>query len=69
MIATLSFTLPEEQEEFENAAHGGRYKSALQEFDNYLRGEIKYTDHPQGEADLLQKIRDNLTQTCPEIWE
>jgi hypothetical protein len=44
MIATLQFSLPEEQEEHQMAVNAWRYRRALHEFDQYLRGIIKYGD-------------------------
>ena len=48
--ATLSFTLPEEQEEFNTAKNGANYAAAIAEMDNWLRSQIKYNDALSEEA-------------------
>ncbi len=40
--AILEFTLPEEREEFDMACKAGDYLSALQEFEQILRGIEKH---------------------------
>lgn len=67
--AQLIFELPEEREEFEDAIQGAKYIAALQEFDNYLRNNIKY-----GEAQpSTEEIRDMLYELCGkagfDIWK
>jgi len=39
---TIEFDLPEERVEMKVALKGAEYLSALQEYDNFLRGKIKY---------------------------
>jgi hypothetical protein len=62
MEATLKFTLPEEQDEFENAKNGNLWQLMVWEFDQYLRENIKYA--PDGTHDERHKafedIRDML---------
>lgn len=58
--ATLSFSLPEEQSEFECATNGVSYISVLQEFDNYLRGRLKYEELSEEVEAALQAARDKL---------
>lgn len=58
--ATLSFSLPEEQHEFETATNGGSYLAALQELDNYLRGRLKYEELSEEVDAALQAARDKL---------
>jgi len=60
MKAILKFDLPEENEEFEIASNGWKYKSILWEFDNHLRSKIKYTDLNDIEYDICTKIREHL---------
>lgn len=47
MKATLEFDLPEDQEAFDRAREGGTLFAAMTEFDQYLRSQIKYGDHPE----------------------
>jgi hypothetical protein len=44
MKAILKYNLPEEQEEFETANNGWKYRSVLLEYDNHLRSKIKYDE-------------------------
>jgi hypothetical protein len=41
---TLTFTVPEERYEMETAVNAVSFKCAIEDFDNYLRNIIKYTD-------------------------
>lgn len=60
MKAILEFNLPEEREEFEHAQRGIEYLIVLQEFDNYLRGRLKYEELPDDVHKALQEARDRL---------
>lgn len=60
MKGTLSFTLPEEQQDFETAQNGWKYLAALDEMDEWLRGEIKYKDLKPEVRDAYQTCRDRL---------
>ena len=42
MKAMLQFALPDEQDAFEVAQNGWKYRAALSEFDELLRGIVKY---------------------------
>lgn len=59
---TLTFNLPEEREEYENAYRGGDYKAVLYEIDQFLRGKIKYAPESVTEQELtfLQELRNKL---------
>ena len=46
---------PWAQAEFEAAAHGADFASAIRDLDNWLRGQIKYADRNE-----LQDARDKL---------
>jgi hypothetical protein len=58
--AMLSFKLPEEQAEFRNATQAGDMHSVLWEIDQYLRGQVKYCDHPPAISATYQAVRDRL---------
>lgn len=60
MKGTLSFTLPEEQEEFETAQKGWKYLAALDEMDEWLRSELKYKELTAATRDAYQACRDKL---------
>lgn len=58
VIAKLEFPLPECQDQFEMAAHAFDIKSVLWDFDEWLRGKLKYTDDFDG--DTLTAVRKEL---------
>jgi hypothetical protein len=53
MKATLEFTLPEEQVEFDCAVDGVKWMSAMWDLDQWLRNQLKY------EAEQLSKDKLN----------
>lgn len=67
MQAILKFKLPEEAEEHKNALNGVDYKIALDEMDNYLRGQIKYGELDEGIRAALQEARDHLCSLTLDI--
>ncbi len=61
MLAKLEYTLPEEQEEFDVAHNGWKYKLILNELDNNLRNKLKYTENISDEEfSIYEKIREEL---------
>ena len=44
MKAILQFNLPEEQDEFEVAQNGWKYRRVISDIDQYLRTVVKYGD-------------------------
>jgi hypothetical protein len=44
MKAVLEFDLPEDKTDFQAAIIGHNYKSAIWDFDQLLRSEMKYTE-------------------------
>ena len=60
MKATLTFDLPEEQEEFELASNAVNYSIALSDIDNYLRSKIKYADLTEEQYKVYEEIREQL---------
>ena len=57
MKATLTFNIPEEQEEFDIASNAHKFYSVISEFDNFLRNKIKYTDLPEEQYLIYKTIR------------
>jgi hypothetical protein len=55
--ATLAFSLPEEQSEFDSAMQGARAKSALWDIDQICRSLVKYGEPSPSEIELAQRIR------------
>ena len=56
MKAILKFNLPEDNQEFELAAKASKMYCTLWEFDQWLRGEIKYNGKE------LNEVRDKLRE-------
>lgn len=67
MKGYLSFSLPEEREEFETAQQGSGFKFALQDYDNWLRNLAKYEDK---ETVTIEEAREKLFEILGElsIW-
>jgi hypothetical protein len=67
VTATLTFTLPEEQEEFYHAAKGAEWRMVVEDLDGYLRGRLKHEDGLSEEAaKALQAARDKLHEFVAE---
>ena len=61
MEAILKFNLPEEQDEFNTAVNGFKYKMIIHELKQYLRSEIKYNNELSQEVyDTLETVRDKI---------
>jgi hypothetical protein len=60
MKAQLTFKLPEEQEEFNDAVNGSAFKTAIWELDQYMRSQLKHGELPDDVHDKVQEIRDQL---------
>lgn len=61
MKATLTFNLPEDQDDFNNAVKGIDYKIALQEIAEYLRRELKYNQSLTDiEYKTIEKVREEF---------
>ena len=56
-IATLTFTLPDEEVEHRAALQGLAAKSALWEIDQRCRALMKYETVPEAVEDLAREIR------------
>lgn len=63
MIATLTFNLPEEQNEFDTANNALNYKRALNEISYFLRNKVKYG----GELNIeVAKMREEFYKILEE---
>ena len=49
MKAILEFNLPEDQEEFQDAINGTKFRIMLWEFDQYIRSQTKYAPDSMSE--------------------
>lgn len=68
MLATIKFKLPEEQEDFELALNGSKYKRALDELDEYLRSQVKYAELTEESHNLHVEIRAKLWEIKKDIF-
>ena len=61
MKATLTFNLPEEQSEFNDAVKGTDYLYALNKICEYLRSELKYNQNLTDiEWKVIEKVREEF---------
>jgi uncharacterized protein (DUF1800 family) len=60
VTATLTFTLPEEQEEFYLAAKGSDWRIVVEDMDAHLRSRLKYEDLPEDVDAALDAARQHL---------
>jgi uncharacterized protein (DUF1800 family) len=60
VTATLTFNLPDEQEEFYLAAKGADWRIVLEDVDGYLRGRLKHEDLPEDVDKALDAARQHL---------
>ena len=61
--ATITYNLPEEQEDFNNAVHASDYKMVLWDLDQKLRAKVKYDDSlDEKSANAYQDARDMLRE-------
>ena len=59
MKVTMSFTLPKEREDFNLALKGVNYNLVIEDFENWLRSKIKYTDET---TVTLEEVREKLNE-------
>ena len=60
MKAILEFYLPEENYDFQAAINGHNYKSAIWEFDQLLRSEMKYKELSSETYNAYEWCREEL---------
>jgi hypothetical protein len=60
VTATLTFTLPEEQEEFARAAQGSDWRMVVEDLDAHLRSRLKHEDLPEDTHVALDGARQHL---------
>jgi len=66
VTATLTFQLPEEQEEFYLAAKGADWRCALEDMDGYLRGRLKHEELTPDADKALDEVRQKLHEFLQE---
>lgn len=67
MIATLRFTLPDEQVEFDAALAGRQAMSALWEIDQRCRSMLKHGQPSRETAQLAEEIRGMIPSELLEL--
>jgi hypothetical protein len=60
VTATLTFTLPEDQEEFYLAAKGADWRTIVEDMDAYLRSRLRHEDLPDEVHAALDRARTHL---------
>ena len=70
----LIFDLPEEQDEFEQAYNGTKWRSMVQQLDNRLRDELKYNerltiDRREAYEHARQLIQRGLDENNLQLWD
>jgi hypothetical protein len=66
MKAVLEFDLPEDNEDFQAAINGYNYKSAIKDFDELLRSEMKYKELSDDTYKAYKYCRDELRKILAE---
>lgn len=64
---TLTFNTPEETSELNLALRGGKYFSALHNFDRYLREQIKYRQITEKERQVFDQVSAVFHTTLQEV--
>jgi hypothetical protein len=60
VTATLTFTLPEEQEEFARAAQGSDWRMVVEDMDAHLRSRLRHEDLTDEVHAALEQARTHL---------
>ena len=68
-IATLRYSLPDEQAEFDAARLGNQMAAALWDIDQRLRALLKHGSPCDETARLAEEIRQMIRDACPEALE
>ena len=67
MKATLEFNLPDDQEDFQDAVNGLKWRVMVWNFDQHLRSQLKYNDNLSEEQyKVYEEIRDFLWEKMNE---
>jgi hypothetical protein len=66
MKVILEFDLPEKNLDFQAALNGHNYKSAIWDFDQLLRSEMKYKDLPNDTYKAYKYCREELRKILAE---
>lgn len=61
--ATLSFSLPEDQVEFDQACKAGNVFAAIGIFNEELRSHLKHNKNPEWHTETVESIKTKLYET------
>jgi hypothetical protein len=65
--ATITFNLPDEQQEFMDAVHASDYKAVIWDLDQKLRSKIRHDESIDNQTELAyQSVRDMLNGLLEE---
>jgi hypothetical protein len=68
-IATIRYTLPEEQADYDAARLGRQMVAALWDIDQHCRSLVKHGEPTPEERRLAEEIRQMLRDGCPDALE
>ena len=60
MTATLTFSLPEEEEEFDRAVQGSDWRMVVEDLDAHLRSRLRHEDLTDEVHAALERARTHL---------
>jgi hypothetical protein len=66
MNASLEYNLPQEEKDFRAAINGSKYQSAIWDFDQLLRSEMKYKDLSEDTYNAFKFCREELRKILAE---
>lgn len=73
MKAILEFSLPEESDDHRHAIEACAVLGAIQEYDNFLRGKLKYEELSEETYKAFEVAREKLHECFSEmnvkVWE
>ena len=67
MKATLSFTIPEEEDAFAVCVNSGKFYSALNTINELIRNKLKYDEMSKETETVLNEIRNLIPHEIHEI--
>lgn len=59
----LTFSVPDENDELNDALNGTEWRNAIQEIEQTLRARIKYESNKEWDEDTVIAIRDMIYET------
>jgi hypothetical protein len=66
MKAILEFNLPEDNHDFQASINGIKYQSAIWDYDQWLRSEMKYSELPNETYKAYETCRKELRKILEE---